>query len=587
MRNISKLNLTILLYFFLFLVVIIGNIDNTGARELSHQAIQLTYTPVVGNKNLVLSYTESADTDWFVNAWGTPEPNYNLIRHSRISNESRYNLEFVRGRIQGNGNAHLIFPYKFDVNSFYTVRILLKSNSNARVRISLRNDEIPYQSFAIRTINLTNEWQEYSVSGINAGSEGSPTSVRVILLNEEETVNVGGIKIYKKENYWKNYEVQNKINQIFSGLVINRLGVHNNWPNFDISILRLWDTATDWRSLQPDINVWDSNRLDYYVRFAKEHNAEILLTLGQTPPWAVKSSSLRSGCAYGTGCLVPDKNAWRAYIRKIANMYKDDITYWELWNEPDYSGFWRGSVSEFVELAKIAYEEIKAANSEAIIIGPAITAPYGLNFLEEFLFLGGSKYLDAISFHAYYSSNFEHTLAKVANIRETLRYYNLSHLPLWNTEGAPPYENALINLNINEKVNEWTAAQGYLVMFGLGLENFTYYKWENKSYLSNLTDPPFYRDLSIVGKNYAEIVSWLKNAQLKDFNLIADNYILEVFREDSNYVILWRNGEAKAFLKPDEWIIKKIKTGRDVWSDYDNNELLMSVEPMILKMESK
>lgn len=88
--------------------------------------------------------------------------------------------------------------------------------------------------------------------------------------------------------------------------------------------------------------------------------------------------------------------------------------YWELWNEPDLSYYWKGTIEEFCKLYDFTEAAIRSILPEAKVGGPATTGP-GKNsrsseWLEKFLdhcvnginyFTGGKgSRIDFISFHA-------------------------------------------------------------------------------------------------------------------------------------------------------------------------------------------
>jgi hypothetical protein len=50
---------------------------------------------------------------------------------------------------------------------------------------------------------------------------------------------------------------------------------------------------------------------------------------------------------------------------------------WELWNEPDYSGFWGGTQAQWLEMWKRGYQQIRAAIPDAVIEGPSLASGVG------------------------------------------------------------------------------------------------------------------------------------------------------------------------------------------------------------------
>jgi hypothetical protein len=50
---------------------------------------------------------------------------------------------------------------------------------------------------------------------------------------------------------------------------------------------------------------------------------------------------------------------------------------WELWNEPDYSGFWGGTQAQWLEMWKRGFQQIRAAIPSAVIEGPSLASGVG------------------------------------------------------------------------------------------------------------------------------------------------------------------------------------------------------------------
>ena len=88
-------------------------------------------------------------------------------------------------------------------------------------------------------------------------------------------------------------------------------------------------------------------------------------------------------------CNVPsypgDGGDWTAYTTfinqlitdfKAAGMTGKDVR-WELWNEPDYSGFWKGTQAQWLEMWKRGYQQVRAALPDAVIEGPSTAGGVG------------------------------------------------------------------------------------------------------------------------------------------------------------------------------------------------------------------
>lgn len=124
--------------------------------------------------------------------------------------------------------------------------------------------------------------------------------------------------------------------------------------------------------------------------------------------------------AVGWACPPKDYQKWYDLIYRLVQHCverygADEIStwYWELWNEPDLSYYWKGSIEEFNKLYDYTVAAVKDACPSAPVGGPGTTNPkpdgYSGQFLDAFLdhcVNGTNAYtgeqgttLDFLSFH--------------------------------------------------------------------------------------------------------------------------------------------------------------------------------------------
>ncbi len=161
----------------------------------------------------------------------------------------------------------------------------------------------------------------------------------------------------------------------FSENDTNSLG----WPTVSYGMQRFWDSpAMQWPDINTASGVFSFTKLDSDLALAYTKQSYIALyTLARTPPWAT-SKPTDSSCNDTTGmggglgeCDPPiDLNSdgsgtnaiWKAWITAIASHVNDatylqshaHIKYWEIWNEPDSTGFWAGSFAQLARLTEDA-----------------------------------------------------------------------------------------------------------------------------------------------------------------------------------------------------------------------------------------
>lgn len=72
--------------------------------------------------------------------------------------------------------------------------------------------------------------------------------------------------------------------------------------------------------------------------------------------------------SYAPGKLPNPSNPWARFVWRTVSEFKDHIKHWEIWNEPDFSLFWSGSVADYVRLLKVGALAARAADPQARIL---------------------------------------------------------------------------------------------------------------------------------------------------------------------------------------------------------------------------
>lgn len=198
----------------------------------------------------------------------------------------------------------------------------------------------------------------------------------------------------------------------------------------------------NWDVIEPSDNDYSFGTYDNVVATYAEHEIDVLGLLTYSSSWASGDSGSVDYEAY-----PPDMTAWADYVETVAERYADDITYWELWNEPNHDGFWNGDVDEYVELVETAITAIQEGNPNAkIVLGGLSGSDY--EFLDEVLDgMDDPATLDVVAFHPYRTSGSSFNYAPeevgsglntlttdIYNIKAVMNRYSLVDVPLWLTE---------------------------------------------------------------------------------------------------------------------------------------------------------
>lgn len=136
----------------------------------------------------------------------------------------------------------------------------------------------------------------------------------------------------------------------------------------------------------------DWNPMDIVVELSGKYNVQILGTLNSMPDWAGNCPS--GDVTYDPNfCPPADYDQWSDWITQIVERYKEDIHYWEVWNEPneytctstECEGFFYGDATEYAKLLSATYDAIKAADSTAYVLIAGVFMPLNHDDLSEWL----------------------------------------------------------------------------------------------------------------------------------------------------------------------------------------------------------
>ncbi len=125
-----------------------------------------------------------------------------------------------------------------------------------------------------------------------------------------------------------------------------------------------------WADVEPEPGIERWARYDELVAAARARHLRVLALVAYTPAWATAGPALS-----GVPRRVSD---WSDFCYRAAARYRDGITHWEIWNEPNLPRFWSGSRAEYIEkILEPAARALRAGNPDAQIGGPALAHHVG------------------------------------------------------------------------------------------------------------------------------------------------------------------------------------------------------------------
>ena len=139
--------------------------------------------------------------------------------------------------------------------------------------------------------------------------------------------------------------------------------VDNHWVNagvvegLDYLGIRAIRTIVGWEKMQPvSGNEWNFKVFDSRLEQLEKAGVKMRETLVFTPRWAVIDNPQNLSHPRNH---MPEMEAWRNYVRTIAQRYGKRVQLVELWNEPDLPGFFNGSVEEYINYCREARKIIR------------------------------------------------------------------------------------------------------------------------------------------------------------------------------------------------------------------------------------
>lgn len=248
---------------------------------------------------------------------------------------------------------------------------------------------------------------------------------------------------------------------------------------------RAWNTGTSWRQIELRPGRFDWTRTDAVVANARSAGMRPLLVLGQTPRFHARHP--RAAGVYGPGATsMPRLGPWKRYVRKAARRYGDGVDY-QVWNEPNVVGYWRGTPRQMARLTVTASRALRdVVGRRATVVAPSF--PLRLRGQQQWFErywstrvagAGMARYVDVTSVNPYPMPDEgpEQSAALVRRARSALPRAARVR-PMWNTEinyglidGSTPAAEVPMSRQ------RAYVARTLLLSAGLGVERVYWYHW--------------------------------------------------------------------------------------------------------------
>ena len=150
-----------------------------------------------------------------------------------------------------------------------------------------------------------------------------------------------------------------------------------------------------WEDIEPQEGRFDFAKYDNLVKLLTDRGINILGILHYSTNWA-------SSCGEWN-CPPKNNKIFVNYAAQVIQRYKGQVSYWEVWNEPDSAIYWKQQdcLKSYCELLKEVYVAAKKIDPECKILNGGIAN--GLASINHLYDNGAKDYFDILNLHFFES----------------------------------------------------------------------------------------------------------------------------------------------------------------------------------------
>lgn len=154
------------------------------------------------------------------------------------------------------------------------------------------------------------------------------------------------------------------------------------------------------------------------------------------------------------------RDGWCAYVAALVERFSGRVKHYEIWNEPDCSGFWlKGpNAQEYVDLVKLTAPVIRRQDPAAKVVGGAlgrsISHWLAFDIIHQYIELGIVEHIDAFTYHRYHILPELNRPEDYRLLRSLFDTSGGEHVALWQGESGCPSEPSTIEALANTPVTE-------------------------------------------------------------------------------------------------------------------------------------
>ncbi len=212
----------------------------------------------------------------------------------------------------------------------------------------------------------------------------------------------------------------------------------------------------NWATIEKTKGQYKWNKSDGRVTACNQRNLLVVGLLHKAPNWATTNGTQQ-------GPLTAEgQHHWVDFVTAIASRYPS-VTYWEPWNEPNSTTFWKGTVSQyFSQILKPATLAVRAINPNSVVIAPTLSNSTGAGLsVGQFFDLlppDASLYVDIIGQNYYDGSSFNQLSVNWQALEQHYNRNGFSSQPIWIMETGKDTTIEIAQADYIERMMYW---QGY------------------------------------------------------------------------------------------------------------------------------
>jgi hypothetical protein len=297
----------------------------------------------------------------------------------------------------------------------------------------------------------------------------------------------------------------------FGMSIFNQTGPY---PTVPIGALGKGD-GTDWPFIEQTQGVFNWKNLDEYVSLAQAKGISFYWVNTGVPPWAAAdpSTCFPSGTVQTCSSMVSNISYLDDFMNALLARYNGitmpKIQMYELWNEPDISAQFTGTMADMIELTTHIYNDVRAGDPAALIASPsALHADWLLSYFQQ----GGPKGVDQIDIHGYPNVGQndvpEAVVAfKSVNPKINMAKVGLQNLPIIDSEGSWGGQNAITDPDYRASF----VARYLFENWSVGLPILYWYEWDGPVWGTLWTAN---NGITPAGTAYGIVEGWMTGATM-------------------------------------------------------------------------